>query len=39
MKNNLAFKAISKGFNMPMLPSSIYNIYNNIFIRIFRVIG
>lgn len=39
MKNNLIYKGISKGFNMPMLPSNIYNIYNNIFIRILRVIG
>ena len=39
MKNNLTYKGIIKGINMPMLPNKLNSIYNNIFFRILRAIG
>ena len=39
MKNNLTYKGIIKGFYMPMLPENINKLYDNLFIRIIRVIG
>jgi hypothetical protein len=39
IKKNSFYKGILKGFNIPLLPDKISNIYNYIFVRILRVIG